>query len=70
MGVALDAERVEHNERGGGRAGGRAAGGWRDRGFNRTPEGGVLQREPVEYTMLCWTRRLSSSGCCVGHGGG
>ena len=70
MGVALDTESVEHKENGGGRrAGARAGGGpWAGSGYS-TPKEGVLQQDPVEYRGLCWTRRLLSIGCCVGHEG-
>eukprot|EP00959_Pyramimonas_sp_CCMP1952_P305123 6385628-Pyramimonas_sp.AAC.1 len=31
-------------------------------GLLRGPEGGVLQRGPVEYKVLCWARRPLNAG--------
>ena len=43
--------------------GGRAARGRRGgRDLNRTPKGSLLQRDAVQYWMLCWRLMLLSTG--------
>ena len=49
---------------GGRRAGGRRAG----QNLNRISKDSLLQRDAVEYWVLCWKRVLLSTGCCVGDG--
>ena len=55
---------VEHESTAGSRraGGGRRAG----RDFNRTPKDSLLQRDAVQYWVLCWRRMLLSNGPCVG----